>query len=71
MTQRENSMRQAALLLAGQAENELADGYHDRAVLLALAALETILILPRQSTPWDRQFLITVPCRSIPNTNPR
>jgi hypothetical protein len=27
VTQRENSMRQAALLLAGQAENELADGY--------------------------------------------
>jgi WD40 repeat protein/class 3 adenylate cyclase len=40
MTQRENSMRQSALLLAGQAEVELADGYHDRAVLLALAAIE-------------------------------
>jgi WD40 repeat protein len=40
ITQRENSMRQAAILLAGQAESELADGYHDRAVLLALAALE-------------------------------
>jgi WD40 repeat protein len=40
LTQRENSMRQAAILLAGQAENELADGYYDRAILLALAALE-------------------------------
>ena len=33
-------MRQAAVLLAGQAETELANGYHDRAVLLALDALE-------------------------------
>jgi WD40 repeat protein len=38
--QRQNALRQAAVLLAGQAETELANGYHDRAVLLALAALE-------------------------------
>jgi WD40 repeat protein len=38
--QRQNALRQSAILLAGQAETELANGYHDRAVLLALAALE-------------------------------
>jgi WD40 repeat protein len=38
--QRQNALHQAAILLAGQAETELANGYHDRAVLLALAALE-------------------------------
>jgi WD40 repeat protein/DNA-binding SARP family transcriptional activator len=38
--QRQNALHQAAILLAGQAESELANGYHDRAVLLALAALE-------------------------------
>jgi WD40 repeat protein/class 3 adenylate cyclase len=40
LTQRQNALRQAAILLASQAETELANGYHDRAVLLALAALE-------------------------------
>jgi WD40 repeat protein len=34
------AQRQASVLLAGQAEIELVNGYHDRAVLLALAALE-------------------------------
>jgi len=38
--QRQNAERQAAILLSGQAETELANGNHDRAVLLALAALE-------------------------------
>jgi len=38
--ERQASQRQAAVLLAGQAETELANGYHDRAVLLALSALE-------------------------------
>jgi WD40 repeat protein/serine/threonine protein kinase/DNA-binding XRE family transcriptional regulator len=38
--QRQNAQTQAAILLAGQAETELTNGYHDRAVLLALAALE-------------------------------
>jgi WD40 repeat protein len=38
--QRQNALHQAAILLARQAETELANGYHDRAVLLALAALE-------------------------------
>ncbi len=40
ITQRQATERQAAILLAGQAENELAKGYGDRAVLLALNALE-------------------------------
>jgi WD40 repeat protein/class 3 adenylate cyclase len=47
ITQRGNYMRQAALLLAGQAESELADGYHDRAVLLALTALEDYPYTPQ------------------------
>jgi WD40 repeat protein/class 3 adenylate cyclase len=38
--QRQNALRGTAVMLAGQAETELANGYHDRAVLLALAALE-------------------------------
>ena len=38
--QRQSSLLQAANLLARQAETELENGYHDRAVLLALAALE-------------------------------
>ena len=38
--ERQNSQRQAAILLANQAETDLAAGYHDRAVLLALEALE-------------------------------
>lgn len=38
--QRQNALVQSATLLAEQAETELANGYHDRAVLLALAALE-------------------------------
>jgi len=46
-------LRQAAILLAGQAETELADGYHDRAVLLALEALKKLFPTPgRPSTPW-------------------
>jgi WD40 repeat protein/energy-coupling factor transporter ATP-binding protein EcfA2 len=40
--QRQASQTQASILLAGQAETELANGYHDRAVLLALAALENL-----------------------------
>jgi WD40 repeat protein/class 3 adenylate cyclase len=40
VVERQNSQQQAAILLAGQAESELAAGYHDRAVLLALEALE-------------------------------
>lgn len=40
LAQRQNSRRQAAILLAGQAESELAAGFYDRAVLLALAALQ-------------------------------
>ena len=39
-SQRQNALVQSATLLAEQAETELANGYHDRAVLLALAALE-------------------------------
>ena len=38
--ERQNALRQAAILLASQAETELANGYHDRAVLLALEALD-------------------------------
>ena len=38
--QRRASQEQTAVLLAGQAETELANGYHDRAVLLAMTALE-------------------------------
>jgi WD40 repeat protein len=37
---RDDSLKQSAILLAGQAETELSKGYGDRAVLLALAALE-------------------------------
>lgn len=40
--QRQNAQKQAAILLAGQAETELANGNHDRAVLLALSALEDL-----------------------------
>ena len=45
--ERQNALRQAAILLAGQAETELANGYHDRAVLLALAALENYPYTPQ------------------------
>ncbi len=45
--ERQNALQQAAVLLAGQAETELADGYHDRAVLLALAALENYPYTPQ------------------------
>ncbi len=38
--ERQVALQQASVLLARQAEAELANGYHDRAVLLALAALE-------------------------------
>jgi len=47
LVQREKSQRQAAVLLAGQAETELANGYHDRAVLLALAAIENYPYTPQ------------------------
>ena len=46
-SQRQNALRQSAVLLAGQAETELANGYHDRAVLLALAALENYPYTPQ------------------------
>jgi WD40 repeat protein len=39
-TERHNSQIQTAVLLANQAEADLEAGYHDRAVLLALEALE-------------------------------
>ncbi|MBN1145638.1 MAG: hypothetical protein JXA78_00170 [Anaerolineales bacterium] len=45
--QRQNSLRQAAILLAGQAETALANGYHDQAILLALAALEDYPYTPQ------------------------
>jgi WD40 repeat protein/DNA-binding SARP family transcriptional activator len=38
--ERQVALQQASVLLSGQAETELANGFHDRAVLLALAALE-------------------------------
>jgi WD40 repeat protein/class 3 adenylate cyclase len=47
LTQRQNAERQAAILLAGQAETELANGYQDRAVLLALNALENYPYTPQ------------------------
>ena len=40
LEQRQSSLLQSANLLARQAETELANGYHDRAILLALEALE-------------------------------
>jgi WD40 repeat protein len=45
--ERQNAQRQTAVLLAGQAETELANGYGDRAVLLALAALEDYPYTPQ------------------------
>jgi hypothetical protein len=39
-SQREEAQRQAGILLAAQAESQAADGYYDRAVLLALEALD-------------------------------
>jgi WD40 repeat protein len=45
--QKENAQRQSAILLASQAESELANGYHDRAVLLALEALEKYPYVPQ------------------------
>jgi WD40 repeat protein/class 3 adenylate cyclase len=47
VTQRQKSQQQAAILLASQAETELANGYHDRAVLLALSALENYPYTPQ------------------------
>jgi len=44
---RRQSRQQAAVLLAGQAETELANGFHDRAVLLGLAALEQYPYVPQ------------------------
>ncbi len=42
-----NALRQAAILLSGQAEKRLTNGYHDRAVLLALAAIEDFPYTPQ------------------------
>jgi WD40 repeat protein/DNA-binding SARP family transcriptional activator len=42
-----SAQQQAATLLAMQAESELANGYHDRAVLLALEALEKYPYTPQ------------------------
>lgn len=39
-TQRQSALKQAGVLLGAQAESQAADGFHDRAVLLALEALE-------------------------------
>jgi WD40 repeat protein len=47
LTQRQNAQLQAAILLSSQAEAELANGYHDRAVLLALEALEKYPYIPQ------------------------
>jgi WD40 repeat protein len=44
---RQNSLRQAAILLAGQAESQSTDGFYDRAVLLALEALENYPYTPQ------------------------
>ncbi|MGD8753991.1 MAG: protein kinase, partial [Anaerolineales bacterium] len=44
---REEAQVQAAILLAAQAESELQDGYSDRAVLLALEALENYPYTPQ------------------------
>jgi WD40 repeat protein len=38
--QRQSALRQAGILLGAQAESQAADGFYDRAVLLALEALE-------------------------------
>ena len=45
--QRQDALRLAAVLLAGQAETEMANGYHDRAVLLAQTALEDFPYTPQ------------------------
>jgi len=63
--QRQNALRQASILLAGQAETELANGYHDRAVLLALAALENYPYTRKPSMPWGRRFHTTALCKYI------
>ena len=46
-TQRTAAQKQAALLLASQAEAELANGYYDRAVLLGIEALENYPYVPQ------------------------
>ena len=71
VAQRQKSMQQAAVLLAGQAETELANGYHDRAVLLALAALRTIPIPRKPSMPWRRLFHTAAPWANTPATRAR
>lgn len=45
--QRQSARRQAAVLLAAQAETELQNGYGDRAVLLALETLEKYPYVPQ------------------------
>jgi WD40 repeat protein/class 3 adenylate cyclase len=68
--QRRASQRQSAILLARQAEVELADGYHDRAVLLALTALEDYPYTPRaehalgQAVSYNRALQIYTPHQS-------
>ena len=47
LNQRQGARRQAAVLLAAQAENELQNGYGDRAVLLALETLEKYPYVPQ------------------------
>jgi len=59
-SQRQSALIQSATLLAEQAETELANGFHDRAVLLALAALENYPYTPQaehalgQAVSYDR-----------------
>jgi WD40 repeat protein/DNA-binding CsgD family transcriptional regulator/tRNA A-37 threonylcarbamoyl transferase component Bud32 len=59
-TAREGAQRQAAILLAAQAESELESGFYDRAVLLALEALENYPYTPQaehalgQAVSYDR-----------------
>ncbi len=70
MQERQNALQQAAVLLAGQAEAELADGYHDRAVLLALEALENYPYTPQaehalgQAVSYSRALLQIAPHQS-------
>ena len=47
VAQRMAAQKQAAILLASQAENELTNGYYDRAVLLGLEALENYPYVPQ------------------------
>jgi len=46
-TQRQSALRQAGILLGAQAEAQAADGFFDRAVLLALEALENYPYTPQ------------------------